>query len=353
MTIPVVSVLVPTFNYAHYIEECIRSVREQALEQVEIIVVDDCSTDTTEAVVAALRGPDLRYVRHETNSGPAVARNTGLALARGRYIALLDADDVMHRDNLSRKVEILDRHPDVALVHSAAVPIDESGRALVASPVRGTRAGGVQLQNAFPRILYTNPVIASAAVVRKDAIDRVGGFDASLRRAEDWDLWVRLARSFLFAYLDEQLVRVRIHTRGNQWDSFATGHDFQAAAATLRKVFEEFRLEDEGFSLTRIYWDLYYDKLGNKFGVLPPLSFAKLYVDGLRHDPAAALRVPGIKAGIKLAACMVLPRSVIQSWRLRRQARQIAGGRREGHERLWLKHPIGSRDKDVQRRAAV
>jgi glycosyltransferase involved in cell wall biosynthesis len=198
-----VSVLIPTFNYAHYIQECIESVRQQELENVEIIVVDDCSTDDTEAVVAALRAEDLRYVRHERNRGPAGARNTGLRLARGRYVALLDADDAMNPDNLSRKVEVLDRHPDVVLVHSAAVPIDEKGRALTPSrPTRATRTDNVRLEHPFPRILYENPVMASAAVVRKDALDRIGGFDPGLHRAEDWDLWVRLSRPFLFAYID-------------------------------------------------------------------------------------------------------------------------------------------------------
>ncbi|MDQ3893863.1 MAG: glycosyltransferase [Actinomycetota bacterium] len=337
------SVLIPTFNYAHYLEECVRSVRRQTFTNVEIIVIDDCSTDNTHAVVTALAEHDLRYVRHETNRGPAVARNTGLRMARGRYVALIDADDLMTPENLSRKVAVLERHPGVALVHSGAVPIDERGRAITPSGRHASKPGGFRLEDPFPGILYENPIIASAAVVRKDPLDRLGGFDPQLRRAEDWDLWVRLARSSRFAYIDEPLVRVRIHMGGNQWDSFATGQDFDAATQILRKTFDEFRLEDEGYSFRELYWDQYYIKLGNKAGVLPFRSFAKMYFHGLRQSPAGAFRSYGIRTGVKVIASAFLPRRLIRWLRLRRQARQIAGIQADGGARLRLKRTVAPR----------
>ena len=329
---PLVTVLIPTFNYAHYLPESVDSVAQQTFRDFEIIVVDDGSVDETAAVVAGLRCPNLRYVRHEQNLGPPAARNSGLAIARGRFVALLDADDAMKPSNLARKVEVLERHQDVALVHGPVEPMDERSR-----PLGRTRAdddGEAQIENLFPEILHGNLIACSSVLARKEAIDEVGGFDPRLRYAEDWDLWVRLAHRFRFAYLPAPLVRYRIHVASMQWAAWKGGDDLAAGERTLKKVFAELELEREGFSFDRLYWQLYFRRLGNQAEGLPFGLFARLFFAGALTSPRDALRRPGIKAGLKLLARGVLPRSVLLRWRLRRYVRRITGERHEITERL-------------------
>ncbi len=317
-----VSVIVPTFNYAQYVGDCIRSVMQQTFTDVEIIVVDDGSTDDTEAVIAALNAPRLRYVRHEKNRGQAAARNTGMEIARGEYVSFLDADDSMRRDNLSKKVEILERYPNVALVHSAVESVDEHGNPVLRRT--STRKNGdVRVERLFPNILYGNSIVHSSVLARRKAIDEVGGWDPELRYADDWDLWLRLSRRYEFAYIGEQLVRKRVHQGSIEWRGYLTHQDLQEAEEVLRKAFATLPLEDEGFDFRKLYWEHYYRKLNNKAELLPFLAFARLYARGVRNDPRGALRPPGIKAAVKLVASGLLPRRFIQRLRFQRAARQV------------------------------
>lgn len=322
---PLVSVITPAFNDAEYIEECVRSVVEQTLGNVEIIVVDDASTDDTPAVVTAIDAPGLRYFRHERNQGPAAARNTGLQDARGRYVAFLDADDAMNRDNLARKVEVLERHPRVAMVHSACGPVDGHGHPLRA-PAPGTTSGAVWIKRLFPAILYGNPIITSSVLARKDAVDRVGRFDPRIHYAEDWDLWIRLARRFEFAYLHDALVRKRTDPDSMEWRSYVTHHDLYETEKILRKAFRELRLAEEGFDFRSLYWENYYRKLNNKAEFVPTRACARLYLRGVRHYPRGAVRPPGVKVAIKLVASALLPGRVIRRMRFQRHATRVAGG---------------------------
>jgi len=329
---PLVTVLIPTFNYAHYLPDSVASVAEQTFRDFEVVVVDDGSVDDTAAVVAGLRCPNLRYVRHEQNRGLPAARNSGLAIARGRYVALLDADDAMKPSNLARKVEVLERHRDVALVHGPVEPMDEQGR-----PLGRTRANGngeVRIENLFPRILHGNTIACSSVLARKDAIDEVGAFDPRLRYAEDWDLWVRLSHGFEFAYLPEPLVRYRIHVASMQWGAWKGGSDLAAGERTLRKAFAELELERKGFSFERLYWELYFRRIGNQAENLPFRSFARLFFSGALRSPRHALGPPGLKAGLKLLARVVIPRRILLRWRLRRYVRRLTGDRLEIAERL-------------------
>ena len=329
---PLVTVLIPTFNYAHYLPESVASVAQQTFRDFEVVVVDDGSVDDTAAVVAGLECPNLRYVRHEQNRGLPAARNTGLAIARGRYVALLDADDVMKPSNLARKVEVLERHRDVALVHGPVEPMDDRGR-----PLGRTRANGheeIRIENLFPKILHGNLIACSSVLARKEAIDELGGFDPRLRYAEDWDLWVRLSHRFKFAYLPEPLVRYRIHVASMQWGAWKGGDDLAAGERTLKKVFAELELEREGFSFERLYWELYFRRVGNQAENLPFRSFARLFFSGALRSPRLALGSLGLKAGLKLLARALIPRSVLLRWRLRRYVRRLTGDRREITERL-------------------
>ena len=182
-----VSVVIPTHNLAGLVKEAIQSVLDQTYQDFEIIVVDDGSTDDTRAVIATIGDPRLQYIYQE-NRGLAGARNTGIALARGEYIAFLDADDVFLPNKLMDQTSVLDSQPDLGLVAGGYVFTDEAGQ-----PVAEQRHWQDSPQLDVKTWLYGCPFIVNAVLVRREWLSRVGGFDPALRRVEDRDLWLRLA----------------------------------------------------------------------------------------------------------------------------------------------------------------
>lgn len=193
-----VSVVIPTYNRAHFIGAAVASVRAQTYPCTEIIIVDDGSTDGTSSVVSEL-GAGIRYLR-QPNAGPATARNTGIASARGDLIAFLDTDDRWQPQKIERQVALLERWPDVALVSADMAIADASGRIEVASNFarRGLleffqTLDGRPVPNAPRRLLELNFINTSTVVLRHEVLQTLGGFDTRLRYGEDLELWLRIA----------------------------------------------------------------------------------------------------------------------------------------------------------------
>ena len=323
---PTVSVVIPAFNSRRFILRCLESVADQTLPGVETIVVDDASTDGTRDVVAnaAVRG--LRCIGHETNRGSAAARNTGLAEARAPYVAFLDADDAMKPDNLMRKVEVLERHREVALVHSGAEGMDEDGAPFFPSDGDDAPAQP-RLERLFPRILYGNAITLSSVVARREPLEAAGGFDTGLRFAEDWDLWIRLAHDHAFAYIPEPLIWYRIHPGGkSRPDRDRLRARAQALEEIIQNAFRAYPLEAEGLSSREVYWANYFRVLKNQADSLPPRDVVALYGQGVRSHPRALLWSAGAKVPLKLVARALLPRRVLEQRRFRRQAARLRHG---------------------------
>jgi glycosyltransferase involved in cell wall biosynthesis len=204
--IPRVSVVIPTYNHARWVAHAIQSVAAQRFRDLEIIVVDDGSTDDTARVVRDT-GVPLRYLPR-ANGGLPAARNTGIAAARGALVAFLDADDLWLPDKLSLQVPLLDARAEAALVYADAVLFDEGAR----RPL-GTHAD----RHAHPSgrilgaLLFDNPIPSPTPVVRRAALERAGGFDESLRACEDWDMWIRIARHAEVHCIDRPLAVYRLH----------------------------------------------------------------------------------------------------------------------------------------------
>jgi glycosyltransferase involved in cell wall biosynthesis len=202
-----VSVVVTCFNYGPYLAGCLESILGQTCHSLQILVVNDGSTDNTDEVVAPfLADPRITYVRQE-NRGQAAAKNAGIALARGEFIAFLDADDRWAHDKLEKQLPLF-ADPRVGVVYSRSRHIDAEGTA-VAVPLPGKylrpRAGLVT-----EHLFLDNFVPFSSAVVRRECFDRHGRFDESLPMGIDWDLWLRLSVEYRFAYVDEPLLAYRI-----------------------------------------------------------------------------------------------------------------------------------------------
>jgi glycosyltransferase involved in cell wall biosynthesis len=204
--VPRVSVVIPTYNYAHYLPEAVDSVLAQSFDSVEIVVVDDGSTDKTTEVLRRFGG-QVTYIR-QVHRGLAVARNTGIRAARGQYIAFLDSDDLWIREKLSLQVARLDAERQVGLVYCETFLFDDATQATV-----GTH--GDHSPHPSGRILRWlvrgNVIPSPTPVVRRDVFDRVGLFDETLSACEDWDMWIRIGRVCEIVYIDRTLARYRLH----------------------------------------------------------------------------------------------------------------------------------------------
>lgn len=198
-----VTVVMAAKNYARFLPEAITSVLAQTWTDWELLVVDDGSTDDTPAAVRPyLADRRVRYVRSD-RLGQARAKNLGVRLSRGRFVAFLDADDVWEPAKLERQLPRFAR-PQVGVVYSGRALIDEAGRPLPVPLAPPPPRGRV-----LAELLIRNFVCFSSAVVRRDVFDHVGGFDPQWDLAIDYDLWLRVARRYEFESVDEPLVRYR------------------------------------------------------------------------------------------------------------------------------------------------
>ena len=206
---PAVSVVMAAYNGAALIGETLDSIWAQSFDDFEVIIVDDCSTDDTLAILRACRDPRLRVIAADANAGPVRSRNRAFAEARGRYVAGLDQDDICRADRFERQVTYLDSHPDIALVAaSAAILEDGSVTSSIKSPVT------------MPRLVewllwIENPLVWSTVMLRRDAVSADAEFTRpDMLYAEDFDLYHRLARQGGIARIDDPLLLYRKHGGG-------------------------------------------------------------------------------------------------------------------------------------------
>lgn len=203
-----VSVIVPTYNYAHFLSDSLGSVLLQTYNSYEIIVVDDGSTDNTKAVLNPFM-QKIKYIHLEQNRGLPTARNIGIQSAHGKYIAFLDADDLWLPEKLQTDMEYFEKFPDVSMVYSRHTNIDENGVELDVKTKKRLPSGNIFIQ------LFSeqNFVISSSVVVRKDVFETVGLFDERLFNCQDWDMWLRIAFYFKAAGINKTLVKYRHNPR--------------------------------------------------------------------------------------------------------------------------------------------
>jgi glycosyltransferase involved in cell wall biosynthesis len=203
---PRISVVIPTYNRANLISETLDSVLSQTVNDIEVIVVDDGSTDATPAVVSSYQR--VRYL-HQANAGQAAARNAGIRMAMGEYIAFVDDDDLWLPNKLAQQLDCLHAE-SAAWVYCDALVFDgTSGQPLHRfSQINTPHNGHVGAQ-----LLIRDFIASPTPMVRRDVFDRVGLFDASplLRRREDWEMWLRIAAHYPLSYIPEPLARYRSH----------------------------------------------------------------------------------------------------------------------------------------------
>ena len=206
---PKISVCLPTYNRAGYLREAIASILAQTAADFELIVADNCSTDSTAETVAAFTDPRIRYVRNDENIGHYRNMDRALALARGAYVCVVHDDDVYAPEFLARESEMLDAHANVGMVHCAVfVVTPDRTRLRVHRVSSGSRtAPGVR---EFVRYLGGHDVCCSTVMCRREVWARAGAFEHRLMCA-DWLMWLTIALHTDIAYLATPLVDMRVH----------------------------------------------------------------------------------------------------------------------------------------------
>ena len=206
MATPTVSVIIPAYNGQRWLPEAAQSVLSQTYPDLELIIVDDGSTDGTRKVIEAFlrNDPRVRAIYKTVNGDGASARNAGIAAARGKYVSLLDQDDLMEPTKLERQVAFLEQHPEATLVYGHYLVMDNDGRTLDKQPV--------QPHTAFQDLWESCRCLhLGAALIRKRVLDAVGPFNEKVGWATDFELVLKIARRGGIAFQDGVALSYRWH----------------------------------------------------------------------------------------------------------------------------------------------
>jgi glycosyltransferase involved in cell wall biosynthesis len=207
MITPIVSVVMSVFNGERFLREAMESILDQSFREFEFIVIDDGSTDSCPSILDSYREKDSRVlVYHQENRGLIASLNRGCSIARGKYIARMDADDVSVRDRLRWQVDFMETHPRIAVLGGAVEWVNAVGRSL------GTYhypCEDRQIKAAFLRggCALWHPTV----VLRREVFVGAGGYRSVLVDAEDYDLWLRIGEHFELANLEPVVLKYRIH----------------------------------------------------------------------------------------------------------------------------------------------
>ncbi len=201
------SVVIPTYNGVRYLAESIESALAQTYRPIEILVIDDGSTDGETRQVIESYGDPVRYIRQE-NAGTAAARNTGVANAKGEFVALLDHDDLWVPEKLERQMPAFKGAPRLGVAYAAIEFFDaDSGR------VTSHYFPGGKLD--FHALLGHQVLPIQTVIFRRSVLEEIGPFDITLRGTDDWDMGIRIAARYEIVGIPETLARVRLH-KGQQ-----------------------------------------------------------------------------------------------------------------------------------------
>lgn len=216
-----VSVVVPSYNHASYIKECLESALAQDYSDFEVIVVDDCSSDGSVEVARGIKDPRLTVVVNEENVGAYATQNRALDLASGEFVAVLNSDDVWRAGKLSAQVALMEKHPEAGLCYTLGVQVDEKGRELEVDQHLNWPRG--EVQDLLPLMLSSNRLLASGVMFRRGAVR----FEESLRYSGDWVAWLQLVEKGTVACVAEALVG---------WRQHATNSYLRSETVTLEEI---------------------------------------------------------------------------------------------------------------------
>lgn len=216
-----VSVIVPTYNRAHIITEAIDSILNQTFKDFELIIVDNYSSDNTESVVKSYSDKRIRYFKNQNNGLVSINRNYGIKKSCGEYIAFLDDDDLWLPEKLEKQVELLDLNKELGLVYSDIYIIGSNGdlrENTYFHRIKPTRG------NAFNELLQGNFIPMLTVVIRREVLDKVGGFNPRYKICQDYDLWLRIAEHYPVDFIEDPLAKYRVHSESSSQKNTALSY---------------------------------------------------------------------------------------------------------------------------------
>lgn len=226
-SVSTVSVVIPTFNRAHVVDQAIGSVLGQTYQNLEVIVVDDASTDHTEEVVKAFGDSRVHYFRHEQNRGAPWARNSGAEVARGEYFAFLDSDDRWFPELLERQLAaLIEFSPAVGMICCGMIRTDGESRRVVIPAARSLTFDG--------NLIDGVGICTSSFLVRRAAFQNIGGFDVRFSSFQDFDFLLRIAREYRIEAIDDVLLEYRVGEDSISVDMVSKAKGFQRIINTYR-----------------------------------------------------------------------------------------------------------------------
>lgn len=222
-----VSVVIPTYNAAAYIQETLQSILLQDYSDFEIVVVDDHSTDNTKDIITNIDDPRIKYISlNKNHGGPSLPRNIGIKESQGKYIAFFDSDDLMMPGRINKTIDFLEKFPQLGLVFTNAIKFNDNGENYQTSFLQDYRGFkslpshkiSVDKYIFYPDVAYRcllseNFILTCGVTIAKNIFECVGYFDETLINADDWDMWLRIVRHYPIGFIDMIGFRYRIRDR--------------------------------------------------------------------------------------------------------------------------------------------
>jgi len=238
---PLVSIIIPCYNYAHFLSECFENLKNQSHTNWECLIVDNASTDNSKDVIHSFAALDnrIKYL-YQPIKGPSAARNIGIKEAKGVYIQFLDADDLLQANKLKNGISIFNKNPDAAIVYSDMryFAHGNENELFYAMQLNKTQdkpwmsyAQG-QKKEMLPDLLKANIMVISSPLIKKSTLDEIGSFDETLAYNEDWELWLRFAfanKKFILDKEKDSMTLIRVHKT-----SHSSNNAFKMFLAGLR-----------------------------------------------------------------------------------------------------------------------
>jgi len=315
--VPQISTIIPTYNHRDYVRAAIQSALDQTLSDIEIIVINDGSTDDTAAVLRPLiNSQKIRYFE-QPNAGQAAARNRGLQEARGQYIAYLDDDDIWPAEKLAWQADVLDRGTDIGIIGGAVERFDESGQSLGVT----ANVGSITFESLFG----ANPMISPGqCLIRASLLRDLGGFDPKVWGADDWDLWFRATQKMRLVMDARVALQYRVHATNASRDLTRMLHN---SLLVVDRHLPALPPEQRSIARRKAY-RLLFDYLGSPIirGIMPSVFRG----DFRRATRSAALAKRFVVPAIKDPKLIAMGARDLLPLRLRRLASKIKNGFRSG-----------------------
>lgn len=255
---PLVSIIIPCYNYAHFLSECFENLKNQSHTNWECLIVDNASTDNSKDVIHSFAALDnrIKYL-YQPIKGPSAARNLGIKVAKGEFVQFLDADDLLQANKLKNGISLFNNHPDTAIVYSdmryfAHGNKNELFYAMQLNKIHDKPwmcyAQG-QKKEMLPDLLKANIMVISSPLIKKTALDEIGYFDETLAYNEDWELWLRFAfanKKFILDKEKDSMTLIRVHKT-----SHSSNNAFKMFLAGLRIGYRYENLIDDSVLKTK------------------------------------------------------------------------------------------------------